>query len=401
MPHQPDDEDAEHGRDDRPVPRWHAPPRPRDSTPPAPTPGREPGTPAPVPEPVPAARLRDRLALPLLALALLLVAALVLRPAPRDETMRPAPLPPTVAPTPPRVVPLGVPRNNCFANLTLVAADTTLAVGRDAAEATARGGYDLPFRLGRLGTLADARLVTLGYAPDSFGAPVIQATQAAAIAGRLAWVLAFAATPALAVPAAPGNASATTMAYAAYALVDAATGAVLQICDVAEDTAAATGGPLPAVPPEGDRRRPVDVARAAVDFPARAATWLPFAPAASFARVDHLPGGEAEVVADYFAVPDGTTGARVRLISTTHAPLLATSVPGGTPVPRAAGQAARFDDLVMCAFRWRRGGDRRGESVELSPLQRPARRVFPASSRPPRLHSQYPRDPFLSSPSPR
>lgn len=359
MPHQPDDEDAAHGRDDRHMPRWHAPPRPRDITSPQTVPGREHDPPAPVPAPAPAARLRDRLAVPLIALALLLGAALVLRPVPRGEPIRPGP-PPTVAPTqrptPPRVVPLGVPRNNCFANLTLFSSYTAPAVGRDAAEATARGGYDLPFRLGRLGTLAEARLVTLGYAPGPFGAPVIQATQAAAITGRLAWVLAFAATPALDVPAAPANAAAATAAYAAYFLVDAATGAVLQTCNVIEDTAAATDGPLPAVPPEGERRRPVDVARAAVDFPARAATWLPFAPAASFARVDRLSGGQAEVVVDYFAVPGAASGARVRLISTTHPPLLATSVPGGTPVPRAAGQAARFDDLgLLQVLTWQDG----------------------------------------------
>jgi len=359
MPHYSDD-DAKHGRDDRDMRRWHAPPRPRDITTPPPAPIRAPATPESGPVPVPAARLRDRLAPPLLVLVLLLVAALVLRPAPRDETLRPAPSPPTVAPTSrpttTRVVPLGVPRNNCFANRTLVAAETTPAIGRDAAEATARGGYDLPFRLGRLGTLADARLVTLGYVPGPFGAPVIQATQAAAIAGRLAWVLAFAATPALAVPAAPANTAAATAAYAAYFLVDAATGAVLQTCDVVEDTAAATDGPLPAVPPEGERRRPVDVARAAVAFPARAATWLPFAPAASFARVDRLSGGEAEVVVDYFAVPGAASGARVRLISTTRAPLLAPSAPGGTPVARAAGQAARFDDLGVCqVLTWQDG----------------------------------------------
>lgn len=345
MPHQPDDEDPECGRDGRPVPRWQAPPRPREVLPPTPAPGRAPAPPEADPMAAPVGRPRDRLALPLLALALLLGAALVFRPAPRDETMRPAPLPPTVAPTSPPVVRLGLPRRDCFANLTFFSSYAAPTVGRDAAEATVRDGYDLPFRLMRLGTLVDARLVTLGSAPIPFAGPSTQATQVAAITGRPAWVLAFAAVPALDVPAAPKYAAAATTAYAAYFVVDAATPAIIQSCDVVDDTAVATDGPLLAVPSEGERRQPVDVAQATADFPARAATWLPFAPAVSFGRVEHLSGGETEVVIDYFADPASAVGARVRLISTPHAPLLATSDRGGTPVTLATGQSARFDDL--------------------------------------------------------
>jgi len=360
MPHSPDDEDAECGRDDRHLPRWHAPPRPRDITSPQPAPERAPALPEPERPPAPTARLRARLALPLLVLALLLVAALVLRPAPRDETMRPAPSPPTVVPTVRALATVALPPGattiGCLGVFTLDASAATPAVGRDAAESTARDGYDLPLRLGRLGTLADARLVTLGYLPAPFGAPVIQATQAAAITGRLAWVLAFSMTPALDVPVAPAGPIGASVAYAAYFLVDAATGTIIQSCEGREGRAGTSSGSAPAVPADGDRRQSIESARSAVDFPVRAATWLPFVPAERFARVSQLPEGQAEVVADYFAASGAASGARVRLISTTHAPLLATPTLTGTTVPLAAGQAARFDDLgVLQVLTWHDG----------------------------------------------
>lgn len=117
--------------------------------------------------------------------------------------------------------------------------------------------------------------MTLGYDPPSFAAPRLQATQEAAITGRQAWVLAFAATPPLGAPSAQGNASVSTRVYAAYYIVDAATGAVIQACDVDEDTAEGTAGPLPALSPEGERCQPIDVA-----------------PVVSFARFDRLLAGE-------------------------------------------------------------------------------------------------------------
>lgn len=254
MPHSPDDEDAACGRDDRHLPRWHAPPRPRDITPPQPAPERAAALPEPARPPSPTARLRDRLALPLLVLALLLVAALVLRPAPRDETLRPAPSPPTVVPTVRALatvaLPPGAATSGCLGVFTHDAATATPAVGRDAAEATARDGDDLPLRLGRLGTLADARLVTLG-------APVSQATQAAAITGRLTWVLTFSKIPALDVPAAPADPTGAPVAYAAYSsfLVDAATGRIIRSCAGMEREAGTSSGSAHAVPADGDRYR--------------------------------------------------------------------------------------------------------------------------------------------------
>ncbi len=247
MPYDPDDEDAACGRDDRHLPRWHAPPRPRDITPPQPAPERP---------PAPTARLRARLALPRLALALLLVAALVLRPAPRDEPTRPAPSPPPVVPTV-RALPPGAATSGCLGVFTHDAATATPVVGRDAAESTARDGDDLPLRLGRLGTLADARLVTLGDLPAPFGGPVSQATQAAAITGRLTWVLTFSKIPALDVPAAPADPTGAPVAYAAYSsfLVDAATGRIIRSCAGMEREAGTSSGSAPAAPADGDRYR--------------------------------------------------------------------------------------------------------------------------------------------------
>lgn len=255
MPHDPDDEDAACGRDDRHLPRWHAPPRPRDITPPQPAPERAAALPEPERPPIPTARLRARLALPRLALALLLVAALVLRPAPRDEPTRPAPSPPVVPTV--RALPPGGATSGCLGVFTRDAATATPAVGRDAAESTARDGDDLPLRLGRLGTLADARLVTLGDLPAPFGGPVSQATQAAASTGRLTWVLTFSKIPALDVPAATADPTGAPVAYAAYSsfLVDAATGRIIRSCAGMEREAGTSSGSAPAVPADGDRYR--------------------------------------------------------------------------------------------------------------------------------------------------
>ena len=213
-----------------------------------------------------------------------------------------------------------------------------------------------PLYPGRLGTLIDARLMILGYVAIPFVAPSIQATQAAAVQGRAAWLLSFSRTPPLEAPSAPAALPPDTTAYFLYTLIDAATGGVIQSCEQAGPSAEVAGQPLPPVPPERALRQPIDAARAAVPFPARAAVWLPFTAAERFARVNHLPGGRAEVVADYFAAGGAAVGARVRIISTPTPPLLATVDRGGATATLADGRPARFDDLAtMQVLTWHDG----------------------------------------------
>jgi len=260
-------------RQDDERPRWHAPPRP--AAPPA-----MPPIAPPPPDPPPRSGGGGATAA-LRALLLLLVVVLawtVLRPA-----VAPAPAPTATATlvTYPRSVPRPEDTVACFHSLTLAPTPAAPAIGREAAEATVREGYDLPFRAKRPGTLADARVVVLGYSWTSFGAPVYQATLEAETRGRVAWLLSFGLTPALEEPA-------SSTARALYALVDATAGGTIDACE-AMSGATTASGPLPAISPEDMQRQPIDAALAAVPFPARAAGWLPFAPSASFAQVNRLP----------------------------------------------------------------------------------------------------------------
>jgi len=339
------------------APRWHAPPPPRGAprdAPPTATPPPSMAPRAPAPPPRPPVPWPERMAPPLLGALLLLVAALAAWPALR-AVVAPAPAPTAPAsPTLARPVqPQGSQTVGCFGTLTLAPASGATTVDRDTAEVRVRDLVELPSVPGRLGSLIDARPVTLDYRPTPFGAPVIQATQAAAVRGRAAWLLSFVRTPPLEAPLDPPTGD---TAYFLYALVDAATGGVLQVCGQAGTGAEVDGQPLPAVPPERLRRQSLAAAQAAVPFPVRRAAWLPFTPLADHARVDRLPGGHAEIVADYFATGGTAVGARVRLISTDAPPPLATTGRGGTPVPLAAGDDARFDDLGTAqALTWREG----------------------------------------------
>ncbi len=348
-------------RDDkvRDVPRWQAPPPRRDATLPSLEPTCRPDRVAATTAAAPARRWPERLAPPLLIAMLLLFAALAGWPAVHAVVVHPQPAPTALA-SPPATRQALVPQADtgigCFATLTLVEAASTPSIGRDAAEAKARDIYDLPLYPARLGTLIDARLMTLGYAPTSFGAPSIQATQAAAVRDRVAWLLSFSRTPPLDAPSAPATLPPATTAYFLYTLIDAATGDVIQSCERAGPSAEVAGQPLPPVPPERALRQSIDAARAAVPFPARAAGWLPFTAADSFARVNHLPAGQAEVVADYFAAGGSAVGARVRIISTPTPPLLATTDRGGSMVPLMNQRDARFDDLgAMQVLTWQDG----------------------------------------------
>lgn len=348
------DERRERPDGERAVPQWQAPPPRRDAL----TPTGTPATRAPsvaAPPPAVGVAWADRLAPLALGALLVLVAALAAWPALR-AVIAPPPVPTIpVSPTTPQpvVVPPGGQAVICFGTLTLAAAAGPAAVRPAAAEIAARDLVELPSYPGRLGSLVDARLVTLDAVPSSFGAPSIQATQAAAVQGRAAWLLSFVRTPPLDAPFAPPS---DNTAYFLYALVDAATGGVLQVCGQAGAGAEVDGQALPAVPPERLLRQPLAVARSAVPFPVRAAAWLPFTPLADAARVNRLPDGHAEVVADYFAANTAPIGARVRLISTDAPPLLATTDRGGTPVPLAAGGSVRFDDLAtLQVLTWREG----------------------------------------------
>ncbi len=338
--------------------RWHAPPRPRDPFGPPPSPPAEPRPTGAIAAP---RGPRARLAPALLTLALLLLVAGAAWPALHAAVVPPLPAPTMVPPTPttfPRaIIGAGETPASCFADLTLIPASTPTpppAFGVEAAEAAVRTDYDLPFRKKRPGTRVDARLVILGFVwPPSVG-PAVRATRAAATVGRVAWLLAFSQTPALDDPV-PVAASAT--AYALYALLDAATGDRIAACEAVGAGATAASGPLPATPAEGEARLSLEAARAAVDFPARVAGWLPFAPTDRFARVERLSGGRAAVVADYIGADDGRGAARVRVISTTDPPLLATAERGGTAVALATGGAARFDDLATLQILTWRDGD--------------------------------------------
>ena len=356
----PEFERREPNADERELPRWQAPPGRRDVPTSYSTPSNAPVDPPDDPSLERSPWTNTYLIGSLLTLVLLLLGGMVLLPSLRAEDTRPRPLATALAPTrapaatvfmPPATGPIG-----CFSTLTLDPIDRSVTVGRDAAEATLRDGYDLPFRLGRLGTLTDARLVTLGYRPPPFVAPMVQATQAASVTGDDAWLLAFARTPPLADPALPARLPLETTAYFLYALIDATTGAVITTCNGMGTGAMTEEGPLPSTPMEGDARQTIDAARAAVAFPVRVASWLPFPVVTSFARVSQLPGAGAEVVADYFAVAGDQPGARVRVISTTQPPLLAASDRGGTPVALADGRAARFDDLsTLQVLTWAEG----------------------------------------------
>jgi hypothetical protein len=337
--------------------RWHAPPRPRAPFGPPPSPPAEPRPPGAIAAP---RGPRVRLAPALLTLALLLLIGVAAWPALYAAVVHPPPVPPTTPPTP-MTFPRAIPRSgdapaSCFADLTFAPTATPTvppAVGPEAAEAAIRADYDLPFRKKRLGTRVDARLVTLGYVGYPVVGPAVRATRAAATQGRVAWLLAFSQTPALDDPV-PVAASAT--AYALYALLDAATGDRIAACEAVGAGATAASGPLPATPAEGEARLSLEAARAAVDFPARVAGWLPFAPTDRFARVERLSGGRAAAVADYIGADDGRGAARVRVISTTAPPLLATAERGGTAVALATGGAARFDDLAtLQILTWREG----------------------------------------------
>lgn len=314
-----------------------------------------------LPNTVPPRRFIDRVATPLLAVVFLGIVAMASVPSLRDVVLpsRPTPTIPVATATA-RPSPVFRPiatTVNCFSGFTLGPTGLAPVVGREAAEATGRDGYDLPFREGRLGTLIDARLVVLGYTPSSFGAPVIEATHAAEIRGHLAWLFSFARTPALDAPVAPAALPPRTTAYFLYSLVDARAGGVIQSCDLVGPGAETADGLLPATPVETAVRQSIDTARVAVDFPVRTAGWLPFAASDIFARVNRLPDNQAEVVADYFAAGGDEVGERVRIVSTNEAPFLATSDRGGQRVMLADGLDARVDDLgKMQIVTWQGAG---------------------------------------------
>lgn len=61
-------------------------------------------------------------------------------------------------------------------------------------------------------------------------------------------------------------------------------------------------------------------------------------------------------MADYFAVDGPAVGARVRIISTTSPPLLATTHHDGAAVTLADGRNARFDNLAkLQVLTWQDG----------------------------------------------
>jgi len=183
--------------DDQTVPRWHAPPPLRDAMSPSPAPTGQPERPAATAAVAPARRWPARLAPPLLSALLLLLAALAGWPSVRAVVVRSQPA------TRQALMPQVATGVGCFATLTLVESSDTAVVGRDASEVKARDTYDLSFYPGRLGTLIDAHLLTLGYVTTPFVAPSIQATRAAAVRGRAAWLLSFSRTPPLEAPSAP------------------------------------------------------------------------------------------------------------------------------------------------------------------------------------------------------
>jgi hypothetical protein len=356
----PEPRQHERQPDDQRAPEWHAPPPPRDltalphaSSPPAAM------TPSP-PDTVPPRRFIYRVATPLLAMVLLGIGAVASVPALRDVVLPTRSTPTIPVATTARPSPVSRPvatTLHCFTGFTLGPTDLAPVVGREAAEYAVRDGYDLPFREGRLGTLIDAHLVVLGYTRSSFGGPVSEATRAAEIRGRLAWLLSFARTPALNAPVAPVPLPPGTTAYFLYSLVDARTGGFIESCDLVGPGAETADGPLPATPVETAVRQPIDTARIAVEFPVRAAGWLPFAASDVFARINRLPDNQAEVVADYFAVGGDEVGERVRIVSTNTPPFLATSDRGGQRVTLADGLDARFDDLgKMQIVTWQGAG---------------------------------------------